>query len=450
MARKNPLIKVKDVKELYYSYNKDDKLEYFVRFKPKGKNPFPMRNYTEIFHLHDLEDKKHLKEVIKLRDYTHSKFENEGIYYIDEITGKLKKQEAKEQEAKEQKKIDVLLDSIFNITINNLKITESTKNSYLANYNRHIKPYLGGTSIYEIKYNDVKSIFDRMNNPQENGTGKTILHKTSKKVIMKNKVKVLSLQTQKNVLSIFRNVFQYLNENEEEYEDFDFDPSKRILKYIIKQNDNNSKYPSLVFRLKILEENEMLNIVRKIYQEISDIGTIKHKKNINKNGELKRIPDKIYKTKSFLFASLMTARRMSELQKIEYKNIKENIVFVYPEDTKTKIFDNYILPPESLEIINKLNFDKPFDISFKTSNRNWHVIKENIGMGETDFRQYDFRHLFVSIMSKYYDRETLGLCISHTSGDSVKSNEHYFSLILERKKEVFEKYWELIREPISN
>ncbi|MCF6331557.1 MAG: hypothetical protein L3I99_08460 [Sulfurimonas sp.] len=73
MARKNPRIKVKDVKELYYSYNKDNQLEYFVRFKPKNTNPFPVKNYTEIFSLYDLDDKKHLEEVIRLRDYTHSK-----------------------------------------------------------------------------------------------------------------------------------------------------------------------------------------------------------------------------------------------------------------------------------------------------------------------------------------------------------------------------------------
>jgi integrase len=446
MARKNPLIKVKDVKELYYSYNKDDQLEYFIRFKPKGKNPFPIRNYTEIFNLYDLEDKKHLKEVIKLRDYTHSKFENEGIYYIDEITGKLEKQEAKEQEAKEQKKIDVLFNSIYEIVMKQQRLAETTAKSYEANYNRHIKPFLGGTSVYDIEYADIEKIFVRMDNENENGTGNHVKHKKSGKIIMKNPVKKLSLQTKKNVLTIFRKVFNYLNDDEKEFKDFYFEPSKRILKKINNENNNMARFAPLHVRLQIRTSIEMLNIVRKIYQEINKMIKITYKK----DGTKKIIPSDRQRTQAYFYTSLMTARRISELQRIEQSNIKEDTVFVNPETTKTKIYDSFLLPPEVIKINNLLQDKYPFKIAYGTANRNWHIIKENIKMENIEFRQYDFRHLFVSIMSEYYDRETLGLCISHTSGDDMKSNEYYFSLILERKKEVFEKYWELIREPISN
>lgn len=59
------------------------------------------------------------------------------------------------------------------------------------------------------------------------------------------------------------------------------------------------------------------------------------------------------------------------------------------------------------------------------------------------------RHLFVNIMSIEYGRKEVQLCISHTSDDSTKSNENYFTLLLELKKEIFERYWELLRQPVG-
>ena len=43
----------------------------------------------------------------------------------------------------------------------------------------------------------------------------------------------------------------------------------------------------------------------------------------------------------------------------------------------------------------------------------------------------------VHIMSKEFNRHEVSLCISHSSGDSTKSNDSYFILPLERKKEIF-------------
>ncbi|MCF6331558.1 MAG: hypothetical protein L3I99_08465 [Sulfurimonas sp.] len=182
----------------------------------------------------------------------------------------------------------MLFGTIFEVTLNNLNIVESTRKPYVANYNRHIKPYLGATSVYNIKYKDVEAIFNRMDNEDENGTGTPTLHQKSGKVIMQNPKKSLSLQTKKNVLTIFRNVFRYLNEDEDEFKDFNFDPSKKILK---KLNDTNEvRYASLDYRLKLSNSNEMLNIVRKIYQEITKLAT----PTLKTNGTPKILQDNVW------------------------------------------------------------------------------------------------------------------------------------------------------------
>lgn len=448
MARKNPRIKVPDVKEVYYSYDKDNRLEYHVRFKPKLKNPFPFKNYTEIFNLYDLPEKEHLKEVRKKLDYVHSKYENEGIYHIDEVTGKLAKEEAKKIEALEQKKIDVLFDSIFNMSLAELSHAETTRKTYLANYNRHIKPFLGGKSVYDIKYIDVEAIFKRMDDKERNGTGKNVTHKVSGKILMKNPKKKLSLQTKKNVLTIFRNVFNYLVEDDEQFKDFNFNPAKKMLKklnddYKNKKNDEVA-YESLTHRLKITSHKDMLNIVRRIYQEITKLAQPK----LNKNGKEVFITTDIYRTKAYFFASLMCARRISELQRIDNEDINKDFIFVKAKKSKNNKADEYPLPPEVLELIN-LEDKYPLKIAYGTANRNWHNIKKAIGMSDKEMRQYDFRALFVSTMEKFFDRHSLGLCISHKSGDNVKSNDFYFNITPEKKREIFEKYWELLREPIS-
>lgn len=460
MARKNPLVKTPNAKAVYQSLNKDNELEYFVRFKPKGKNPFPIVNYTEVFNLHGLPQEEHLKKVEEWRDYTQKKWDNEGVYYIDEVNGKLEKEKKEKKKAKkakkiaklqaeEQKKFNSLFNTIFELDLANKTFTEQTRKSYISNYNKHVKPYFGSVSVYDIKFKDIEEAFKIMKDPERNGTGKHVYHKKSGKVIMHNKKKPLSFATKKNVLTIFRNVFKYLVDDDEEFADFYFNPASKMLNKLkeeFKQSKTDVSYPPLTHRVQLSTNKEMLNIMRKIYQEITKFD----KQHLTPTGKPRRESGE-YISKIFFFTSLMTARRISELQRVTRKmiNFDTSTVFIPPEMTKNKKPDSYVLPPEAMEIIQTKDDEYPIKVSYGTSNRQWRKIKKAIGMENTELRHYDFRHLFVSIMTEYYDRHTLGLCISHSSGDDVKANEHYFSITFEKKKEIFEKYWELLRAPIE-
>ena len=264
-----------------------------------------------------------------------------------------------------------------------------------------------------------------MEDSKKNGTERTINNRPYK-------AKPLSIKTQKNILSILNNVFNDLIKDDEDFLDFHQDPTRRVRERWVKK-EKEQEYKPIDHRLKVEGADELLNVARSIYQAIGKI-------------------DVYTSTKAFLYTSLMTGRRRKELWSIHKDDMKDEVVFVGADKTKTSILEKYYIPSESMEIQNLLNNDFPFKCSPSTSQRAWHKIKQKINRENDNFRSYDFRHLFVNIMGdndKYFSRTEVSLCISHSSGDNVKSNDNYFTLLEGRKRQIFEKYWELLREPIT-
>lgn len=148
----------------------------------------------------------------------------------------------------------------------------------------------------------------------------------------------------------------------------------------------------------------------------------------------------------YLLLILMTARRRGEAFKTHKEDITRDVVFAKTTITKTKIDERYILPEEIVEYLNRVDKEYPFKVPTTKMNQEW---KEMLQAEEISYRQsfrmHDLRHLFQSIMSKKYNRDLVGACISHHAGDI---NAVYQAFEFEDRKEVFRDYWRQIREPI--
>jgi len=406
--------------EVYSRVNKKGVTDYYVRLYHNGTK-YPQVNYTSLFGCQDL------KATIRKKEYVHMMLDEEGIYLVDKERGTTEKQEIKKIEQKETKKLENTFDFQFNRIVPTLDITEETRSIKIKNYNRHIKPYIGGMNVYDIRHSTVSEIFNIMSDKTRNGTKREVRNKNGK-VIQKFEAKVLSIQTQKNVLSILNNVFNELIKDDYEFRDFLIDPTIRI-KDRWKKQVKREVFAPLDHRLKISSSKELLEIARQIYKAIDNIGGTSQ-------------------TKAFLYTYLMTARRRQELWKVHRDDIEENLVYVGANKNKTSIYEKFFIPEESIQINNQLQRENPFKISASTNQRAWNNIKKEIGRDNDIFRSHDFRHLFVNIMGDHkekFNRYELAECISHSSGDATKSNDHYFTLLLERKKQIFEEYWKLLR-----
>lgn len=175
-----------------------------------------------------------------------------------------------------------------------------------------------------------------------------------------------------------------------------------------------------------LNDESFITVARKLYQGIMKI----EDKNI----------------KYYLLFVLMTARRRGEAFKTHKNDIAKDVVFANTSITKTKIDERYILPEEILEYLNQTDKEYPFKVPTTKTNQEWKKMLETEKISyRQSFRMHDLRHLFQSIMSKKYNRDLVGACISHHAGDI---NAVYQSFEFEDRKEVFRDYWRQIREPI--
>jgi len=147
--------------------------------------------------------------------------------------------------------------------------------------------------------------------------------------------------------------------------------------------------------------------------------------------------------RNHLLLTLMTMRRPSEIRRTTQHDIINDVVFAYIERTKSSIDERYILPTEILEYLKSTDKEYPFRADEHACGRAWHKIlkDENITFRQ-QFRIYDSRHLFTSLMSKKFNRDLVGACISHYAGDT---NAVYQSFEFDDRKDVYRAYWELLR-----
>jgi len=182
--------------------------------------------------------------------------------------------------------------------------------------------------------------------------------------------------------------------------------------------------PALSIRLK---DQQYIDVARKLYRGIQKI----EKDDV----------------KFYLLFTLMTMRRRSETFSITPHHITGQVIDATINMTKTNIDERYPIPDELMEYLegNKKAYPLKCDIhDFGTA---WkQVLKDEDIDYVQEFRVRDTRNIFMSLMRKKYNRELVGACISHFQGDV---NEIYSSYEFEDRKEIFEKYWEILRSPIE-
>jgi len=289
---------------------------------------------------------------------------------------------------KKEQVIKTTLNDYFYIYIENVKGDD--KYIKIKYYEKHIKPIIGSKKIDTI---EEEHIYKVLNSP----TLKDLSHR--------------SKRTTKMILSpIFKKAMKDKLITSDPLEDIKF----------IKSTKKKPLASKLVDDQKI--------VVQKIYNLVMTIEDL----------ELKTI---------FLFA-LMVGRRRSEILRLTREDIFDDKVFASYEITKTDIHEEYPLPCEIVELLNKLPKNNPIFKYHKD-----HITKQYTKMikrSDIKFSKnehitfHETRHLFTSIMTVETGNFNLvDKCISHAKREDRQDT--YLSFSYENRKKVFEDYWEICR-----
>jgi len=165
----------------------------------------------------------------------------------------------------------------------------------------------------------------------------------------------------------------------------------------------------------------------------------------------------------FFLISIMCARRFGEIAELEYEDIKDGVVRVRAGTTKTykklhpgMIAEKYPLPIEIQNLIQD-GTGRLFKHWHRTyMDRYATMMKEKVNLKlralAEDFpiRSHDNRNFIQSLLSKKYGIDYVGAaCLSHKEEKS-NVNALYTSLEYEDRLELYETYWEILRDKPSN
>ncbi len=222
--------------------------------------------------------------------------------------------------------------------------------------------------------------------------------------------------------------------------------SSRVKK-LIKTSRKSGKAP-LKHRLLGDEDDRYLNASRALYQ-----GALNFKKNSDNNGGSKKIQDRELQI-VFLMA-VMTARRRSEILSIEYEDITSyNTVKVRAETTKSSVWEEYPLPQEVLDrLIPGGSGRIAPNISKEVYSTYMRKLIDGANLklhSEMKLDGHDTRHLFLTIMSKKTKNPFLcDAALSHNK-DNYKILLTYYEPDISDFKELFNLYWNLLRDKEKN
>ena len=287
-----------------------------------------------------------------------------------------------------KKKKSITIDTYFEDYIKTIESQENQYNKTMY-YNKHIKPIIGNLDVVYIETRHINSIL--------NGT-----------------LKNLSARSKKELKTILNPIFK-----------------KTVKEGLIKYSpleDMTFKKDAGKEELSHRLGEPYKNVVQKLYKGILKI---------------ERIEDK-----TVLLIALMTGRRRGEILKLRYSDIKNDKVFVPKHITKTNQSDEFPLPDEVIQLINTLPQDKEniFTIGRHRPTYIFNKLVKEVKIELTKGHKltlHDTRHLFQSIMIPEINNPPLvDRCLSHTSNSIMNV---YLSFTYEKRKEVFEKYWNIIR-----
>ena len=277
--------------------------------------------------------------------------------------------------------------------------TKGTASSYNYNkmYDKYAKSHLHNLEVSQLSKKHIEYIYEDMIDYKDDNGKYTINSKQSLKKI-------------KTILSPTFKLLHKLNKIDKNY-----------LEIVdIPELDRHTELSSLSIKLK---DQDYIEIVQKLYKSI-----------LNLKDETSRM---------YLLFTLMTMRRKEETFKITKKHISNDIVNVYKDMTKTNIDERFIIPAELQDYMTDNQNEYILKCGVHKYLDDWKIVLKNANIDYFQkFRVYDTRHLFMSIMSKKYNRELVGACISHYKGDT---NEIYASYEFADRKEIMKKWWDILR-----
>jgi len=260
-------------------------------------------------------------------------------------------------------------------------------------YDKWVKPSLGHKKIAKITLSDIEAIMDNVDKAG---------NKVSTKIAIKD-----SLQP------IFKDQFQ---------------------------KENLSRNILLSLKIKVPKNKVILNTTID--------GMIETAQSVYKFAM--NVPLNEGKSKALFLLSVMTARRIGELGKLEYSdiNFETRKIRPRPETTKTKKDDNnfydYPIPREVFDLLDKNGTGKIFNHHPSSYTKEYHdrITKAKIEK-DHKIRSHTNRNFFQSIMSLHYDKDFVGeIALSHKINNM---NLTYLTYTDDRIMELYEAYWKIIR-----
>lgn len=280
------------------------------------------------------------------------------------------------------------------------KLKNNGTQSYSINksmYDKHCKYHLHEVLVSDLCEEQLKYIYEDMKDLKND----------------KGEYRINSIETIRKMKRVISPIYFKL-----------YDTGKIDINYIkivdIGTLNRSKKFQPLNVRLK---EQNYREIVKKLYKGIMNI--------------------KEEKYRMYILFTFMTMRRRSETFKITKKNVFNNVITITEDMSKTKIYEKFLIPEEIVDYINTNENEFVLKCPTKKYLKLWKELLKKEGIESDNFRLYDSRHLFMSIMSRKFNTELVGSCISHYKGDI---NELYNSYPFEDRKEVMESYWSILRD----
>lgn len=390
MARKNDLTKTK-YPNIYETISNNGEKEYFARWTQNGRSYSP-KNLTRLFGCTTAKQSlTKLDEIKILISKGDDPFEVDNRSDLNKTITELVLSEIQDRPAGEEYKY----------------IQEKI-------YMKHVDPHIGKLKLEDLKMHTIVDLFRKLKKTEKDDTIVN-LKKTINPTLDHAVDEGL---TDKNPLQ-----------------------SRRV-KQMTKASPGSGKAP-LKHRLTGMDDNRYVNTARQIY----NAALVVSKESLKK--QRGRMPDRELKI-AFLLV-LMTGRRRSEMLDINYSDITEyGTVKTRIESTKTSVWEEYPLPSEVLELLEPNGIGKILPNLSRSTYSDY--IRKFIDDLELSLHAgmkvdgHDTRNLFLTIMSK--ETKNPFLCDTALSHSKSKHNMllTYYEPDLSDYKELFEHYWDLLRE----
>ncbi len=284
-------------------------------------------------------------------------------------------------------------------------------------YMKHIAPIIGKKKLEEIDMNIIHDLFKKLQKTETDGTVinlKKTINPTLDYAVDEGLIEKNPLNTRK-------------------------------VKKLTKKTKSLGKVP-LKHRLVGMDDSRYIETARKLYN--AALNFTKESAGVSQG----KIPD-IELQIAFLFV-IMTGRRRSEMLNVKYSDITPyGTVKTRFETTKTGVLEEYLLPKEVLERLDKKKegYIVP-SLTKSTYGDYFRKLIDNLELplhNDMKIRGHDTRNLFLTIMSK--ETKNPFLCdtaLSHSTSQ-YKMLLTYYEPDLQDFIELFEHYWDILRDQKS-